>query len=221
MQALRHLTLPRVDIATSADLGTATSSVALTGQDTGQVVLVHEVTLTALSALFFRIGANELLLVFGENELIAPSSLATASLPLTVGGSVGRLGHTVNIAAGVPLHVFLQVHGECAVGGGCAGNTGEGVLAATGAELLVHFLGGQEAGVAALDEGSQVLDLLESRGGQKVEVHLQENVLTLIQLVRKQIMFRLRDILTAKSVVMVATCMVLGAAVRVADPDSS
>lgn len=143
--------------------------------------MVHEIALTTLSALFFHVGANEFLLVLGENEVIAPSALATAALPLAVGGSVGGLGHTVHITARVPLHVFLQVHGECAVGGGRAGYTSEGVLAATGAELLVHFLGGQEASVAALDEGAQVLDLLESRGRQKVEVHLEENVLALEQ----------------------------------------
>jgi hypothetical protein len=171
--------LPRVDIAASADLGTTASPVALAGQDTRQVVFVHEITLAALAALLFRVGTDKLLLVLGKDELLAPSSLTTATLPLAVCAASNGLGHAVYITAVVPLHVLLQVHGECAIGGGRAGNTSEGILATARAELLVHFLGGQEASVTTLDKGSQMLDLLESRGRQKVEVHLQKNVLTL------------------------------------------
>lgn len=54
------------------------------------------------------------------------------------------------------------MHGELAVGSGGTGHASQGILAATRAELLVHFFGGEEAGVAALDESLEMLHTLES-----------------------------------------------------------
>lgn len=146
--------------------------VALASQDTREVVLVHEVTLPALSPLLFGCGANVLLLVLGEDELGTPTSLTTATLPLSVGTSVNGLRDTEDIASVVPLHVLLQVQLELTIGSSCARNTSQGVLAATRAELLAHVLGGQETAVAAQDECSKVLDALQSRCRQQVQVHL-------------------------------------------------
>lgn len=44
------------------------------------------------------------------------------------------------------------MHGKLAVGSGGAGHTGKRVFTTARTELLVHFLGGKEAGMAALDE---------------------------------------------------------------------
>jgi hypothetical protein len=52
------------------------------------------------------------------------------------------------------------MHCELAVGSSGTRNTGKSVFAAARAELLGHILGGQEAAVAALDEGLEVLNLL-------------------------------------------------------------
>ena len=114
------------------------------------------------------------------------------------------------------------MHCELAISSGGARDTSKGVFAAARAELLVHVLGGQKAAVAALNEGSEVLNLLQGGGRQKVKVHLEENVLTLFNCLSVWFNVLISCVLTAKSVVMVATCIVFGAAVRdAAPPDSS
>lgn len=76
------------------------------------------------------------------------------------------------------------MHGKLAVGGSCARDTGQSIFTTTRAELLAHVLGGEEAAVAALDESPEVLDSLKGGCGQKVQVHLQENILALFRIRR-------------------------------------
>lgn len=147
-----HLALSRVDVSASADLDTASRLVALTSQDARKIILVHKVAFPALAPLFLGGGSGELLLILGEDELSAPSSLSTAALPLAVGAASDGLGNAETVASVVPLHVLLQMHGKLAVGSRGARHTGKRIFTATRAELLVHFLGGKEAGMAALDE---------------------------------------------------------------------
>lgn len=71
------------------------------------------------------------------------------------------------------------MHGELTIGRRGTRDTGKRVFTTARTELLVHFLGGEEAGMAALDEGLQVRNSLKSCRGQKIQVHLQQNVLTL------------------------------------------
>lgn len=134
--------------------------VALASENTGQIVFVHEVSLPALSPFFLGCGSNKLFLVLGQDELCTPATFSTASFPLAIGTTSDGLGDAVAIAPVVPLHILLQVHGELAVGGGSTRDTSQRILTTARTELLVHLLGGQEAGMAPLDEGLEVLDPL-------------------------------------------------------------
>lgn len=135
-----------------------------------------------MSASLVGRGPHIFLLVFGENELGSPSAFASAAFPFPAGTAGNGLGDTVTVAAGVPLHVLLEVHCELSVGICGAGDTGEGIFSTARTELLVHVFGGEEAGVAALDEGLEVADFLQRGGREQVQVHLKENVLTLSSL---------------------------------------
>jgi hypothetical protein len=171
---LAHLSLSRVDAATTADLHPAASPVvASSTQDAGQVILIHQVPL--LPSLFFHMMSGVLLLIFGKNEIITPVSL-TSTLDSSIGASVHRLGDAEAVAAGVPLHVFLQVQLELAVGGRAASHPCECGTTTSGAELLAHLFCCAEAGVAAQDVRLEVLHTLHGRREQ-VEVNLQEHVL--------------------------------------------
>ena len=76
--------------------------------------------------------------------------------------------------------------------------------------------------MAAQDECPEVLDPLEGRCRQQVQVHLQQHVLTLHHRLAAGTESGMRDCqLTAKSVVMVATCMILGSVVVPAAPPAS
>lgn len=147
-----HSALPRVDVAAGADLDAASGLVALTSQDARKVIFIHKIPFPALAPLFLDSRPSEFLLILGEDELSTPSSLSTTTLPLAVGATSNGLGNTETVSSVVPLHVLLQMHSELAVGSGGAGHTGKRVLTAARTELLVHFLGGKEAGMAALDE---------------------------------------------------------------------
>lgn len=157
--------LPRVDVPASPNPASASVLVALPRQDTRQVILVHEIMLTATPPLLLFVGPHVLLLILGEDKLRAPAALPAAAFPFAACVACNGLGDAVAVAAVVPLHVLLQVHCELAVGGRSARDTGERVFAASGAELLVHVLGGEETGVATLDEGFEVLDSLKGGGG--------------------------------------------------------
>ena len=144
-----------------------------------------------LSALLICNRSGELLLVFGEDKIIAPTSLASATFPFPA--CTARLGFrdAIAIPSVVPLHVFLKVHLELSVGFRGAGDACEGIISAAWAELFVHIFHGKEAGVAALDEGFKVSDTLQGSRGQKVQVHLQEDILTLIQLASGYVLWSL------------------------------
>ena len=161
-----HLPLPRVDIPASAHLKTATLLVSLARQNTRQIVLVHKIPLLALSTSLLGRGSHVLLLVFSENKLGSPSAFTSAAFPFPAGATGDGLGDTVTVATGVPCHVLLEVHCELAVGVRGAGDTRESVLSAARAELLVHVFGGEEAAVAALDEGLEVADSLKGGSGE-------------------------------------------------------
>lgn len=172
------LPLPRVDISASSHTN-STVIVPLSGQDAREVVLIHEVVLLAHSAALLCGGSNILLLVFRQDQFRSPATLTTTSLPLSIGGAVYGLRNTETIAAVVPLHVLFQVHLELSIRVCRAGDTSERVLAAAGTKLLVHVLGGEETGMAALDERLQMADSLQSGSGEQVQVHLQQHVLAL------------------------------------------
>lgn len=171
--------LPGVDVPPSAHLDATTMLVALTREDTGQVVLVHEVPLPALSPFLLGCRSDVLLLVLCQDELCAPTLFSTASFPLAICTASHRLGDAKAVTPVVPLHVLLQVHGKLPVGSRSARDSGQCVLATTRAELLVHVLGGQEAGMAPLDERLQVLDSLQGGRRQEIQIHLKQDVLTL------------------------------------------
>lgn len=141
----------------------------------GQVILIHNVLLARPSLLL--VGTRVLLLVLGEDEVGAPVVLPAGVLgEAAVGAPVDGLGHAVDVAAVVPLVVFLEVHLEVALGVGGAAGAGEGGLAARRAELLGHVLADLEAAVAAEDPVLEVGDAGE-RGGEEVEVHAEGDVL--------------------------------------------
>lgn len=144
-----HLPLLGVDISpTTNPHPTPTIPMPISSQDTRQIILIHQIPL--LFPLLLLVMSGEFFLIFGEDQLVAPMSF-TSSLDAAVGASVYGFGDAEAVAAGVPLHVFLEVQFEFAVGGGAAGDAGEGGTAAAGAELLAHFFCGAEAGVAAED----------------------------------------------------------------------
>lgn len=152
------LALPRVDVPASPNPASAGVLVAFARQDTRQVILVHEIMLTATSPLLLCVGPHVLFLILGEDKLRAPTALPAAAFPFAARVACNGLGDAVAVAAVVPLHVLLQMHCELAVGGRGARDTGERVFTASGAELLIHILGGEETGVTALDERFKVLD---------------------------------------------------------------
>lgn len=149
-------------MSASANSNTTSTFIALSGKNTRKIILIHEITLAALATILLRCGSHILLLILGEDELCAPATFAAAALPLPVGTACHRLGDAIHIAPVVPLHVLLQVHRKLAVCGGGARHTSQSVLATARAELFVHVLGGEETGVAALDECLQMLHSLES-----------------------------------------------------------
>jgi len=112
------------------------------------------------------------------------------------------------------------MHGELAICGGCAGDASQGIFTTARAELLVHVFGGEEAAMATLNKGSQMLDSLKSGSRQKVKIHLKENILALSSALEIILQIRVST-LTAKSVVMVATCMVLTSVLADAAPPAS
>lgn len=175
----KRLPLPRVDIPASAHLKTATLLVSLARQNTRQIVLVHKVPLLALSTSLLGRGSHVLLLVFSENKLGSPSTFTSATFPFPAGATSDGLGDTVAVATSVPCHVLLKVHCKLAVGVCGTGDARKGVFSAARAELLVHVFGGEEAGVAALDEGLEVTDSLQGCGRKQVQVHCKKNVLAL------------------------------------------
>lgn len=131
------------------------------------------------------------------------------------------LRHAKPVAPVVPLHVLFQVHGELAIGIGGAGDPGQGVLTAARTELLAHVLGGEEASVAAFDERLEMPDPLQGSCRKQIQVHLKQDVLAL----RWQLVCDIDSeggaiLLTAKSVVMVATCITLGSGVVEVLPSS-
>lgn len=152
------LPLLGVDISSTTDpRPTTTVPMPISRQDTRQIILIHQIPL--LFPLFLLVMSGEFLLIFCENQLVAPVSLA-AALNTSIGTAMYGLGDAEAIAARVPLHVFLEVEFEFAVGRGGAGDAGEGGTAAARAELLAHFFCRAEAGVAAEDICLQVLDAL-------------------------------------------------------------
>ena len=165
------LPLPRVDVPASSNPD-PTVLAPLSSQNARQIVFVHKVMLFPLSPLLLRSGSDILLLVLRKDQFRSPATLTATSLPLAIGTAVDWLRDTENVAAVVPLHVLLQMHRELPVGVRRAGDTGERVLAAAGTELLVHILGGEETGMATLDERLQMTDSLQSGGRKQVQVHL-------------------------------------------------
>lgn len=171
--------LPRVHVASRAHANPASRPGPVAGQDAGQVVLVHEVLLPRAALLVAR--AYKLLLVLGEDQVLAPAVLAAGvarrvAVQAAVGGAVDRLGHAVDVAAVVPLEVALEVQPECAlVVGGAAGAQERG-LSARRAELARHVAGDGEAAVAAEHPRLELGDA--GHGGRhEVEVHAQRYVL--------------------------------------------
>lgn len=173
------LSLAGVDIPASAYPDSSSLPTAFSSQDAGQVIFVHQVVFFSLSSALFSSGPSVLLLVFSKNQLRSPTTLASAAFPLPTRTTGDRLGNAESVAPVVPLHVLLQVHGELAVGMRGAGDTGEGVLATPRTKLLVHVFGGQETGVAAFDEGLEMLDSLQGRRRKQVQIHLKQNILAL------------------------------------------
>ncbi len=105
-----------VDIATRPDLDPSVAPAPCPSEDTGEVVIVHEVTVFRAAVLlrFPRV----LLLVRGKDEVVAPSILA-ASLDvglLAIGRAMRWLGNAIHITAVVVLEVLLQVESEVARG---------------------------------------------------------------------------------------------------------
>lgn len=164
----RKTSLPpsRVHIATSAYLQPTSLLVSLARQDTGQVVFIHEIPFFALSASLLRRGPDILLLIRRKDEVISPSTFASAAFPFPAGTARRRLRDTEAVAAVVPLHVLFEVHGELAVGVGGAGDARESIFSTARAELLAHVFGDKEAGVAAFDEGFEVADSLKGTSGK-------------------------------------------------------
>lgn len=165
------LPLPRVDIPASSHTD-PTVLVPLSRQDAWEVVLVHEVVLLAHSAVLLCGGSNILLLVFRQNQFRSPATLTTTTLPLSVRSAVDGLGDTETVSAVVPLHVLFQVHLELSIRVSRAGYAGERVFAAAGTKLLVHVFGGEETGMAPLDERLQMANSLQGGSGEQVQVHL-------------------------------------------------
>lgn len=54
------------------------------------------------------------------------------------------------------------------------------IIAAAGAELLVHVFRDKETGMAALNERLEVTNPLQCSSGQEVQVHLKKDVLALL-----------------------------------------
>lgn len=181
----KHLSISsslfRIHVPASPDLNpTARNLVSLPRQNTGQVVLVHKIVLIAELSLLVLHRSDILLLILRQDELRAPSAFtAAAAFPLAAGVAGHRFGDAVPVAAVVPLHVLLQVQLELPVGVRGAGHAGQRVFPAARAELPVHFLGGAEAGVAALDVRLEMADPLQGCRREEVQVHLKQDVLTL------------------------------------------
>lgn len=133
---------------------------SLSGQNSGEIVLIHKVPFLPKSSAFFGGSSDIFFLVFGENEFGSPATFTSASFPLSTRVSVGGLGNTEYISSVVPLHVFLQMHLELPIGIGGARDTSKGVFSAPWAELLVHVLSREETSVTAFNEGLKMANSL-------------------------------------------------------------
>lgn len=169
----------RIHIPTSTYFHPASLLVSFTRQNPRQIILVHKISLFALSASQVCCAPHILLLILGEDELCSPSTLASTTFPFSVGAAGDRFRDTEPVATVIPLHVFLEMHCELSVGVCGAGNAREGIFPAARTELLVHVFGSEETGMAAHDEGLEVADSLQRSGRKQIQVHLEKNVLTL------------------------------------------
>lgn len=79
--------------------------------------------------------------------------LSTTHTPFSITTSCRRLGDTKHVTTIVPLHIFLEVEFEDAVGVGGAGGAEECGATTFATELARHVGGCSEAGVAAEDVG--------------------------------------------------------------------
>lgn len=134
-----------------------------------QVILIHKVPL-ALPAVVIDLPLV-LLLVLGQDEVLAPVALAAAlhAGHLAVGGAVHRLGDAVDVAALVVLEVALEVQLHLARAVGAAARPRQRCLSALGAELLVHLPRHVEAPVAAQHPCLELLDATQvGRGHEAV-----------------------------------------------------
>lgn len=166
---------PRVDIPPSTNLDLAPRSRPVARQKPRQEIIVHEILLPLSPLLIQRLSV--LPLILGQDQILSPVILAAHMLGQSaIGAAMNRLRHAKHISSSVPLEALLEVDLEVSVLVRRAACSGEGALAALGAELLVHVLCDVEAAVAAQHPRLEICDAGHGRRDE-VEVDAQCDVL--------------------------------------------
>lgn len=147
-----------IDIPPSTDLDPPIASRSSSTENTGQVIVIHQVAIPR--PLLLVLFSSVLLLIFCEYQLLPPAIFPAAVDVgiLAAGRPVGGFGNGKNIAPVVELEVLFQVQLEVPRGVGAAGYSRERSLAARGAKLLGGVLADLPAAVAAEDPGFQESD---------------------------------------------------------------
>lgn len=119
-QNINHSALPGIHVFSGSDSDTAGLLVPFSSEDTGKVVIVHQVSFSPKLTILLRRSSAIFLLVFGKDQFCTPAAFAAATFPFSVGAAMDRLRNAKNVSSIIPLHILLQVHLELSVGVGGA-----------------------------------------------------------------------------------------------------
>lgn len=180
MNKVEGLPLSRIDAPPSSYSNPSTTSAPLSGQNPRQIIFVHKIFLLALLPSTAGHGPDIFLLVLCQHKLISPPTFPASiprTCPLLIRPPAYRLRDAKYIPLVVPLHVGLQMQLHFSLLIGRTAHTCQCWLSASWAELFVHFFGSMEAAMAAENSLLELGDTLAGAWGEKVQVHLEEDIL--------------------------------------------
>lgn len=117
---IRHSSLSGIHVSSGSDPDTAGLLVPFSSENTGKVVIIHQVSFSPKLAVLLRRSSGIFLLVFGKDQFCTPAAFAAATVPLSVGAAMDRLRNAKNVSSIIPLHILFQVHLELSIGAGGA-----------------------------------------------------------------------------------------------------
>lgn len=117
---IRHSSLSGIHVSSGPDPDTTGLLVPFSSENTGKVVIIHQVSFSPKLAVLLRRSSGIFLLVFGKDQFCTPAAFAAATVPLSVGAAMDRLRNAKNVSSIIPLHILFQVHLELSIGAGGA-----------------------------------------------------------------------------------------------------